>query len=63
MAFRDPHSTATSASRNSDAADQRFVRNLDKLYPLTESDRYCAQEAEQAATAEVDAAIAAARRK
>jgi hypothetical protein len=34
VAFRDPHSTATSASRNSDAADQRFVRNLDKLYPL-----------------------------
>jgi UrcA family protein len=42
----------------------KFVcADLDKLYPLTESDRYCAQEAEQAATAEVDAAIAAARRK
>jgi len=30
---RGPNTTATAASRNSDAADRRFARNLDKLYP------------------------------
>jgi hypothetical protein len=34
VATRSPNSTATGASRNSDAADWRFARNLDKLYPL-----------------------------
>jgi hypothetical protein len=31
---RDPNSNAIRAPRNSDAADRRFARNLDKLYPL-----------------------------
>jgi hypothetical protein len=33
VSFRDPNSTAFSAARNSAAADLRFARNLDKLYP------------------------------
>ena len=33
MVLHSPNSTATAASRNSAAADLRFARNLDKLYP------------------------------